>query len=190
VLGIYLGSLGLGAWLSERVGNRLARAFVLVELGVALTGALLAPTLFVLFTHGAAFRVALYVGVSAIGTLVGLEMPLLLRVLKRVESFDAAVARVLTYDYLGSLVGSLLYVMLFAPRLGPLRTGLLLASLNAAVALWSTWVLRAQLTSTSRLRTAALLVLLGIAALFAVSGRIIRRVDTAASLARSSVALA
>src|SRR5215471_4341082 len=46
VIGVYLSALGVGAWLSRFVRRRLARAFVEVELGVALLGGASAPLLF------------------------------------------------------------------------------------------------------------------------------------------------
>src|ERR1700676_5260391 len=43
VIGVYLFALGVGAWLSGFIDAGLARAFVEVELGVALLGGLSAP---------------------------------------------------------------------------------------------------------------------------------------------------
>ena len=74
----------------------------------------------------------LYGFVAAVGTLVGLEIPLLLRVLRDQLPFKDLIARVLTVDYLGALVASLLFPMLLVPRLGLVRTGLVFGVLNAA----------------------------------------------------------
>ena len=42
----------------------------------------------------------------------------------------------------GALLASILFPILFVPRLGLVRTSLVFGMLNAAVALWGTWLLR------------------------------------------------
>ncbi len=161
VIGIYLSALGAGAWISRFVDERLARCFIEVELAVALIGGASAPVLFLAFSSVGAFRVVLYGIVFAIGTLVGLELPLLMRLLKEHLDFEDLVSRVLAFDYLGALFASLLFPMFCVPRLGLVRTSLLCGLLNAAVGLWGTYLLRPLLSSRglSGLRGRACLVI-------------------------------
>lgn len=156
VIGLYLSALGLGSYLSRFLCNELPRRFVQIEIAIAWVGGLTAPVLFLLFAHPAWFRVVLYLTVLASGTLVGLEIPILLRVLHEHQEFKTVVSRVFAYDHLGSLLGSVLYSLALLPRLGPLRTGLLFGMVNAAVALWSTHLLRSRLgRAVGALRLAA-----------------------------------
>ena len=60
VIGLYLSALGVGAWLSRYVEERLARCFVEVELGVAILGGASAPLLFLSFARLSYFPVVLY----------------------------------------------------------------------------------------------------------------------------------
>lgn len=161
VIGIYLSALGAGAWISRFVHERLARCFIEVELAVALIGGLSAPVLFLAFSWVGAFRVVLYGIVFAIGTLVGLELPLLMRLLKEHLDFEDLISRVLAFDYLGALFASLLFPMFCVPRLGLVRTSLLCGLLNAVVGLWGTYLLRPLLSSRglSGLRGRACLVI-------------------------------
>jgi spermidine synthase len=160
IIGIYLSALGVGAWLSRFIDTALARAFIEVELGVALLGGVSAPLLFLGFARFGAFHVLLYGVVFAIGTLVGLELPLLMRIVKDQLDFKELVSRILTFDYVGALVASLLFPILFVPRLGLVRTSLLFGMLNAAVGLWATWLLLPLLRGGVRgLRVRAVLVL-------------------------------
>ena len=142
IIGVYLSALGVGAWLSRFVDRGLARCFVEVEIGVALLGGLSAPLLFFSFSRLGWFHIVLYGLVFAIGVLVGLELPLLMRILRTRLEFKDLVSRVLTFDYIGALVGSLLFPLFLVPRLGLVRTSLVFGILNAAVGLWSTWLLR------------------------------------------------
>lgn len=142
IIGIYLSALGAGAWLSRFIEKNLARAFIEVELGVAVLGGASAPLLFLSFANLSYFHVILYLIVFAIGVLVGLELPLLMRILKENLDFKELVSRVLAVDYIGALVASILFPIFLVPRLGLVRTSLLFGMLNAGVALWGTWILR------------------------------------------------
>lgn len=163
IVGVYLCAMGLGSTLSRYVVRGLARRFVEVELAVALAGGVLAPLLFLSFAHLSFFRVVLYALVALVGTLVGLEIPLLIRILKGRIEFRDLVARVLTADYLGALLASLLFPIFLVPRLGLVRTSLLFGLLNAGVALWSTVLLEPLLghARSLRVRAGVVLALLG-----------------------------
>jgi spermidine synthase len=162
VIGVYLSAMGLGAWLSRFVGKGVARSFVDVEIAVALVGGTSAPLLFFAFAHLSWFRVALYAVVLVIGALVGMEIPLLLRILRQRWAFKELVSQVLTVDYIGALVGSLAFPIFLVPRLGLVRSSLVIGTINALTALASTWVLRDELGSVSLLRARAVVVLVAL----------------------------
>ena len=175
-IGVYLFSMGVGAWLSGHVREKLAERFVDVELATALIGGFEAPILWLAAGHASSYRLVLYGVLGLIGTLVGLELPLMMRILKEELSFEKLVARVLTFDYIGALVGSLLFALVFVPQLGMLRTSLMLGLLNVAAAVLSTFLLRDLLTSRARLRQRIIAGVLAAALLvtFAYAGRIER----------------
>ena len=166
VIGCYLFAMGVGSHLSRYVrdGDVLAR-FVDIELLVGLLGGVSATLLFLTFSWLAApFRATLYALVFAIGVLVGMEIPLVMRALNaRSAKFSDLVAKVLTFDYLGALAVSLLFPLVLAPRLGLARTGLLFGMLNVAVGLWTVWVFRRSLAKPAAqvLRGAVVFALLG-----------------------------
>lgn len=157
VIGVYLFALGIGAWVSRYFERNIAARFVEVELAVALVGGISAPFLFFTFSEGASFRVTLYSTVLLTGTLVGLEIPLLMRILKDSLQFKDLVSRILSFDYLGALFASLLFPIVLVPKLGLVRTSLLFGLLNAVVGLWSTFLLAEQLGSVTRLRVKGVL---------------------------------
>jgi spermidine synthase len=141
IIGIYLSAMGVGSWLSGYLDKDLARKFIEIELAVAIIGGLSAPILFLGFAKITHFSLLLYGMVFAIGSLVGLEIPLLMRILKDELDFKALVARVLALDYVGALVASLMFPLFLVPKLGLVRTSLLFGILNAAVGIWATWIL-------------------------------------------------
>jgi len=160
IIGIYLSAMGVGSWLSGFIDKALAKRFVDIELAVAVLGGFSAPLLFITFSRVSYFYVVLYFVVFSIGVFVGLEIPLLLRILKDKIEFKQLVSRVLALDYIGALLASILFPILFVPRLGLIRTSLIFGMLNAGVALWGTWLLRPLIKSgIVGLRVRALIVI-------------------------------
>jgi spermidine synthase len=147
VIGTYLAAMGAGSWLSRYVGRGLAARFVLVELLVGLVGGFSSAILFTAFAYTSGFRIVLYVLVAIIGVLVGLEIPLLMRILRDRFDFKDVVAHVLTFDYLGALGASLLFPLVLVPHLGLVRSAVMFGLINAAVAVWTTVLLRDLLPS-------------------------------------------
>lgn len=141
VIGLYLSAMGVGAWLSRHLEEPLAARFVDVELGVALFGGVSAPMLFLATSHTRLFPVLLYGVVAMVGMLVGLELPLLMRILEGRVQFRDLVSRIFTFDYLGALAASVLFPLVCVPKLGLVRTSLVFGLLNAAVALWCSFLL-------------------------------------------------
>ncbi len=140
IIGLYLSAMGVGAWLSSFLSKNLVRRFLDIELGVGLIGGLSAPLLFLSFAYLGWFKVVLYGSVFSIGALVGLELPLLMRILRDQLDFKDLVSRVLTFDYLGALVASLLFPIFLVPKLGLMRTSLIFGMLNVGVAFWGTYL--------------------------------------------------
>lgn len=146
VIGTYLFAMGVGSWLSRYFERQLPAHFLRIELLVALVGGSLPATLFIANAYvPGAFRVLLYGMVLLVGTLVGLEIPLVMRILKRNVALKDLVSQVLTFDYLGALAVSLAFPLLLVPHLGLVRTGLLFGAMNAAVAVWALWLFRREL---------------------------------------------
>ncbi len=146
IIGTYLFAMGVGSWLSRYFERQLPAHFLRIELLVALIGGALPATLFLANAYApGAFRLLLYGMVFMVGTLVGLEIPLVMRILRRNVALKDLVSQVLTFDYLGALAVSMAFPLLLVPHLGLIRTGLLFGLMNAAVALWAVWLFRDEL---------------------------------------------
>lgn len=150
IIGAYLFAMGIGSWLSRYFERQLVAHFLRIELLVGLIGGLMPAALFALQTlPSAGFRFVLYSLVLLVGTLVGLEIPLVMRILKRHFSERYAlkdlVSQVLTFDYLGALAVAVAFPLLLVPHLGLVRTGAFFGLLNAAVAVWALWLFRGEL---------------------------------------------
>jgi spermidine synthase len=156
VIGAYLFAMGAGSYLSRFFERQLPAHFLRIELLVALAGGMLPALLF--WAHAqapGAFRFLLYGLVLLVGMLVGLEIPLVMRILKRNVALKDLVSQVLTFDYLGALAVSMAFPLVLVPQLGLVRTGLLFGLMNAAVALWALWLFRSELRHFGLHATAA-----------------------------------
>ena len=173
VIGCYLFAMGVGSWLSRFFEHQLPAHFLRIELLVALVGGSLPALLFLAnaYTPGA-FRFLLYGMVGVVGVLVGLEIPLVMRILKRQVALKDLVSQVLTFDYLGALAVSVAFPLVLVPQLGLIRTGLLFGVLNAAVAFWTLWVFRHELRRTAAHATACVLTVVVLGAGFAAADHI------------------
>jgi Predicted spermidine synthase with an N-terminal membrane domain len=172
VIGTYLFAMGIGSFLSRFVRGNLARLFVRIEILIAVIGGFSSSALFVAFAFTQGFQLLLYMIVLVVGTLVGLEIPLLMRLVKDRYQFRDAVSHVLTFDYLGALFASVLFPLVLVPKLGLIRSGLFFGIVNAGVALWSTRLFAEQIVRPRRLQVACVAAIAVLSAAFAGGSRI------------------
>lgn len=175
VIGVYLASMGVGSYLSQHVHDRIITRFVDIELLIAVLGGCSAAIMFFSFAWaGSGFRVVLYLLVVAVGVLVGLEIPLVMRILKERLGFKDLVAQVLSFDYIGALGVSILFPLFFAPRLGLIRTAFFFGLLNAAIAVWAVWLFRSRLRHAGWMLAKCVIVIVILGAGFLYSDQLTR----------------
>lgn len=160
IIGVYLFSMGIGSFLSSWFDKSLLSWFIRIELLVGLIGGFSAATLFVCFPLANGFRFILYGFVVITGILVGLEIPLLMRILKDRVEFKDLVSRVFTFDYIGALLASLIFPLLLVPHLGLIRTSLFFGMLNVAVGWYLAHYFRKEIRQAGGLQFAAVIILI------------------------------
>jgi len=120
-VGGFLAAMGVGSYLSRFVGSKgdtLLTAFMTVELLIAPLNAVLPLGLFILFVIGGEIWLGLAFVTLILGTLAGLEIPLLTRMVEAEEGVKDALAGVLAMDYFGALVGALAFPVILLPLVG------------------------------------------------------------------------
>lgn len=151
VLGTYLFAMGVGAWVSRRFEPAAASRYVQAELLLALVGGLSTPALLLAVAQHWPLRPLLYLVVFAVGALVGLELPLLVKILRGDgKSFGDLVARAFAFDYIGALAASLLFPLVLVPRLGLVRTSIAAGLVNAIIAISATFVVKVERPALTR----------------------------------------
>jgi spermidine synthase len=132
-IGLFMFAMGVGAYLSKAFSGDLVSAFVVIEIAVALVGGLSCTILFLVFPYYAMYTPIMYALILIIGMLVGLEIPLLTRILSEKESLRSSIAHVLSLDYVGALIGSVAFPLVLLPHFGLFRASYAIGLLNVLV---------------------------------------------------------
>ena len=135
VIGLFMSAMGLGAWASRFINGDAIKSFIYIQLALALFGGFSSIILFYAFAILESYDIFLYLEIIIIGSLIGTEIPLVMRILQEQYEFKMNVSNVLTADYIGALIASILFPILFLPHLGLLKTALFFGTLNAFCAL-------------------------------------------------------
>ncbi|QZK89245.1 polyamine aminopropyltransferase [Flavobacterium sp. CHNK8] len=156
IIGVYLFSMGVGSYFSKFLTKNMLNTFVEIEILVGLIGGLSSVVLFLLFESVYSFQFILYLLVFVTGCLVGLEIPLLMNILKDKVQFRDLVSNVFTFDYIGALLASILFPLVLVPKLGIMGTSLFFGMINVSIAIGLCFLLKAELKSLYLLRTKAI----------------------------------
>ena len=122
----YIAALGAGALLVRPLLAHAAITFIAVEALLGIIGGLSAAALYVVFAFVDGSTWVLAASTALIGGLVGAEVPLLMTLLQRgrvAGPTDAGrtLANLNAADYLGALVGGLVWPFILLPQLGMIR---------------------------------------------------------------------
>ncbi|MCD2425403.1 polyamine aminopropyltransferase [Niabella pedocola] len=178
IIGVYLFSMGIGSFLSKYLERHLLSWFIKIELLVGLIGGFSAVILFYVFPLAASFRIILYALVCITGILVGLEIPLLMRILQGKVAFKELVSRVFTFDYIGALLASLIFPLVFVPQLGLIKTALFFGMMNTLVGLYLSLRFRPELKNHRALTAASVSIILIQLIAFVYADRIMEQAET------------
>ena len=166
VIAVMLSCMGLGAEIQRHISDkRLLNTFVYSQVLLALLGGF--GSLLMLHVFSALpshFVLTQYLLVSSIGVLIGFEIPLLTRINEQFSvDVRSNLARILKMDYIGALIGALLWVFLLFRYFTMVQTGLILALTTLASALILLFAFRSQATNPTRLYSSITAVTLFIA---------------------------
>lgn len=134
-IGFFLFAMGLGALLSRRITSGELRWFIIVEIMIGLFGGTSALILNAVFSTADLYYTGVMLLISTIiGMCVGLEIPLLTRIVAHRDQLSRALSDILSIDYIGSLLASLAFPTILLPILGVNQTAFLMGLLNICVA--------------------------------------------------------
>ncbi len=148
VIGVFLASMGIGAFFTQWIRVRLLDYFLLIQLVIAILGGFSSLVLFATFAFFADITAFVIAITGCCGALAGMEIPLVLRILKQsTSSLRVSVAQVLTLDYIGALAASIAFPLVLIPLLGLVHAALATGAFNAAVGLFGTFAFWNEITN-------------------------------------------
>lgn len=135
-IGLYMSAMGIGSYLSKFIKNKLFNKFIFIEMSIGILGGFSSFVLFLANIYTQIYDLIMYVLIILIGIFVGLEIPILTRIIENNDSnVRKNLANIFTFDYIGGLVGSIIFPILLFPKLGFINTALLVGCINVAVAI-------------------------------------------------------
>ncbi|MBI5525092.1 MAG: polyamine aminopropyltransferase [Deltaproteobacteria bacterium] len=142
VIGVFLCAMGVGAYLAKFIKTGLLGAFIGVQVLIGLVGGLSSMAMYAVNAFAEPiFPVFFYALCAVIGTLVGIEIPLLVRILEEESGLRAALSNVLALDYVGALAGSVAFPLVVLPFVGLCRASAVFGLMNLAVAALGTTIM-------------------------------------------------
>jgi spermidine synthase len=132
-IGVFMSAMGLGSYLSRYIEHNLLDNFVAIEIWVAMAGGFSAFILFFAFAYTEVYSFFMYGLLIIIGSLIGIEIPVVTRIIQEYGTLKITLARVLSLDYLGALVASIGFPLLFLPHFGLMESAFFFGLLNIAV---------------------------------------------------------
>jgi len=179
VIGVYLFAMGIGSYLTRYIRQNLLQFFVRTEILVGLVGGFSAAILYFSFQYVSNFRIVLYSLITLIGILVGVEIPLILRIMKDRVEFKDLVSRVFALDCVGALFASIVFPLVLVPILGLVRSSFLFGIINVALALWLLVIIRDEFPWRRFLQSGAIAALIALSTGFVYSEQLTSFAETA-----------
>jgi len=169
IIGIYMASMGLGSWISRWINNNLMYYFILTEIILGIIGAFSVPLCYFYFayTDFQGFNIFIFLIIGIIGLLTGLEIPLLTRIMETNKSLQKSISTVLTFDYLGALIATLIFPFFLVPFVGLYKSSLAFGLINISIGLLTYLVYKSEI---NKKRSAILLLIIGCAFTLLIGG--------------------
>lgn len=152
-IGIYLFFLGVGSIFCEKPRKSPLRSFICLEMILSITGAVSVSLIFILskyqFVYPNIFLLISHSVIAWIGFLSGMEIPLLTQLLG-----GNKFAKILGFDYFGSLIGTVVFALYLHSELGLVVSSIVVASFNILISVFCVFK-----TSSKRLKVVSLIIL-------------------------------
>jgi spermidine synthase len=136
VIALMMLMMGLANYLQKFLSNEgLIEKFIITEIIIAVLGGFAPIALFAAFGFMENnFSLVLYSLASAIGFLIGLEIPLVMRINEKYsENLPINLSRVISFDYFGSFIGAMAWVYMLR-KLPLIEISFIIAGINFFVA--------------------------------------------------------
>ena len=150
IVSVMLFSMGLGSRLSKQIKTRLLLNFITIEFVLSILTAFVTVIIYLYSAHFGDNTLMIYGMSIVVGVLIGMEIPLVIRLNEEYQELRVNVSSSMENDYYGSLAGGVFFAFIGLPFIGLTYTPFILGTVNFLVALLLIGVLYRQLEKRPR----------------------------------------
>ncbi len=136
-IGLFMFFMGVGSYLSKYFKKDLFETFIIVEIILGFFGGISALALDLVFAYTSYYSLYNFLFISLLGVLIGIEIPIVTRIIVKYNSLKNTVAQVLSFDYIGALAASFIFPLILLPKLGIIKTSFVIGILNLLVSAYN-----------------------------------------------------
>jgi spermidine synthase len=155
IVSIMLFSMGLGARITKMMDGNLLEKFIWIEISLSILASFVSLITYTVATYTIYTGVVIYSLSVIIGLMIGMEIPLVIRINDQFETLKVNVSSMMENDYYGSLLGGVFFAFIGLPFLGLTYTPFILGIVNFSVAIVLLIVLWKDLSSQVKRRLSA-----------------------------------
>lgn len=141
IVSMMLFSMGLGSRISRYISGDLLKKFIYIEFILSLIVAFVSIITYLSSAYYGDNTIIIYGLSILVGLLIGMEIPLVMRLNDEHEELKINVSSVMEKDYYGSLLGGVFFAFIGLPYLGLTYTPFILGSINFLVACLLVYIL-------------------------------------------------
>ncbi|MFT4927896.1 MAG: spermidine synthase [Phenylobacterium sp.] len=139
-IGIYMAAMGVGSYCSRLISDeKLLGQFILAEIVLALLGGASVPILYIVFSTTEYYQFYSLLLTFVLGCLIGLEIPLLSRLMSGYYQLKMNISNIMSIDYFGALIATLLFPFVLLPFMGVFRSSVAFGLMNLTIAMATLW---------------------------------------------------
>lgn len=135
IVSLMLFSMGLGSRISKIFTNDLLKYFLIIEFVLSILVSFSPLWVYTISAYSGSVGILIYSLAITIGILIGMEIPLVIRINDEYETLKYNISNILENDYYGSLLGGVFFAFIGLPHLGLIFTPFVLGIINLSVAL-------------------------------------------------------
>ena len=152
IISTMLFSMGFGSRLSKYFEKDLLQKFIIIELLLTIFTSVCSIITFTAAAYTMYTGLIIYSFSIIIGLLIGMEIPLVIRLNEEFETLKVNVSSILEKDYYGSLLGGVFFAFVGLPYLGLTYTPFVLALINFSVTVAMVWLVWGSIEPALRTR--------------------------------------
>ena len=141
IVSMMLFSMGLGSRISRYITTNLLRKFIYIEFTLSVITAFVSIITYITSAYYGDNTIIIYGLSILVGLLIGMEIPIVMRLNDEFEELKVNVSSVMEKDYYGSLLGGIFFAFVGLPYLGLTYTPFILGAINFLVACMLIYIL-------------------------------------------------